>query len=76
MGGAISRFAANFTNGSTRFSGTTSQPRRQPVIEKYLEKLLTTITSLLVDSAVDAGSIIEGAVRTCGVCWSCFGPKL
>jgi hypothetical protein len=31
--------------GRTSSCGTTSQPTRQPVIEKYFEKLLTTMAS-------------------------------
>ena len=38
--------------GRTSASGTTSQPTRQPVIEKYLEKLLITTASPQWASAV------------------------
>ena len=41
--------------GRTRSGGTTSHPTRQPVIEKYLEKLLTT-TALSETSTAEAVS--------------------
>ena len=36
------RFWPNRSTATDRSSGSTSQPTRQPVIEKYFEKLLTT----------------------------------
>jgi hypothetical protein len=41
----MNRFCASFSTAGTSASGTTSQPRRQPVMLKYLEKLLTVMTS-------------------------------
>ena len=41
--GQMTRFWASRSTRSTRSSGRTSQPSRQPVIDQYLEKLLTTI---------------------------------
>ncbi len=38
----MARLPANASTTSTRSSGTSSQPIRQPVIEKYLENELTT----------------------------------
>ena len=37
----MNRFCASRSTGSTKASGKTSQPRRQPVMLKYFEKLLT-----------------------------------
>ena len=39
----------------TRLGGTTIHPTRQPVIEKYFEKLLMTTTSSENCSAVASG---------------------
>ena len=44
-------FCARHSTGRTRSSGSTSQPIRQPVMEKYLEKLFTTIALSLKDAA-------------------------
>ena len=41
----MNRFCASFSTAPTSAGGTTSQPRRQPVMLKYFEKLLTVITS-------------------------------
>ena len=38
--GQINRFCAKRSMTGTKVSGTTSQPKRQPVMLKYLEKLL------------------------------------
>lgn len=35
--------------------GTTIQPTRQPVMQKYLEKELMTVTSSLISTALTAG---------------------
>jgi len=40
----------------TSAGGSTSQPRRQPVMPKYLEKLLTTTASGASSAALVAGS--------------------
>ena len=40
---------------SIKSSGATSQPSRQPTIEKYLEKLFTTIASGAYSSALATG---------------------
>ena len=37
----MNRFCASRSIGATSASGSTSQPRRQPVMLKYLLKLLT-----------------------------------
>ena len=39
----MNRFCARLSIERSRSSGTTIQPSRQPVIEKYFEKLLMTI---------------------------------
>ena len=39
----MKKFWVSRSIGRTSSGGTTSQPTRQPVIEKYFEKLLTTI---------------------------------
>ena len=39
----MKKFCARRSIGRTRSGGTISQPTRQPVIEKYFEKLLTTM---------------------------------
>ena len=41
----MNRFCANRVTGATGVSGSTSQPRRQPVMLKYFEKLLIETTS-------------------------------
>ena len=42
----MKRFCARRSTGRARSSGTTIQPRRQPVIAKYFEKpLITTALS-------------------------------
>ena len=43
----MNRFCARRSIGCSRSGGTTSQPSRQPVIEKYLEKEFTTIAWLV-----------------------------
>ena len=52
----MNRFCASFSMARTMFSGTTSQPRRQPVMLKYLEKLLITMMSSPSDSAENGAS--------------------
>lgn len=47
----MNRFCATFSNCGTSSVGATSQPRRQPVMLKYLEKLLIVTTSSPNDSA-------------------------
>ena len=39
----MKKFWLSRSIGRTRSVGTTSQPTRQPVMEKYFEKLLTTM---------------------------------
>ncbi|MEZ5135202.1 MAG: hypothetical protein R2699_09165 [Acidimicrobiales bacterium] len=56
VGGATVRFCARRSTGAASSSGSTSQPTRQPVIEKYLEQLCTTTASSLDAAAVRAGS--------------------
>ena len=51
----MKKFCVSRSIGRTRSGGTTSQPIRQPVIEKYFEKLLTT-TALSETSTADAVS--------------------
>ncbi|MCY1364762.1 hypothetical protein D9M69_515820 [compost metagenome] len=41
----MNRFCANRSTTGTSAGGSTSQPRRQPVMLKYLEKLLMLMTS-------------------------------
>jgi hypothetical protein len=48
----MKRFWASFSKAGTSVSGTTSQPRRQPVMLKVFEKLLQTITSSPSSSAL------------------------
>ena len=55
VGAEMKKFWASRVTGATRFSGTTAQPSRQPVIEKYLEKLFTTTASGSQARAVAAG---------------------
>src|SRR5260221_555630 len=43
-GAEMKRCCASFSNSRTCSSGSTTQPRRQPVMQKYFEKLLTTTT--------------------------------
>ena len=52
----MNRFWASRVTGATRSLGSTSQPRRQPVMQKYFEKLLTTIASRQNARMVSAGS--------------------
>ena len=42
--GQMNRFCASRSTTGTSASGTTIQPRRQPVMLKYLEKLLMLMT--------------------------------
>ena len=53
-GAQMYRFCCSRSTVATRCGGTTIQPSRQPVIEKYFEKLLTTTASVPNDSAVSA----------------------
>ena len=48
-------FCARHSTERCRSSGTTIQPSRQPVMEKYFEKLLMMITRSLSAAAVTAG---------------------
>ena len=48
----MKRFCASFSIAPTSAGGTTIQPRRQPVIEKYFEKLLMEMTSSPCASAL------------------------
>ena len=41
----INMFCASFSIAGNKVGGTTNQPKRQPVMLKYFEKLLITITS-------------------------------
>ena len=50
--GQMYRFCASFSTGVTSASGNTSQPKRQPVMLKYFEKLLTTTACGLSAAAV------------------------
>ena len=43
----MKKFCARHSTARSMSGGTTIQPIRQPVIEKYFEKLLTTIASSL-----------------------------
>ena len=52
----MNRFWARHSTDRSKRSGTTIQPSRQPVIEKYLEKLLMTMASSVNANAVEAGS--------------------
>jgi hypothetical protein len=49
------RFCASRSIGRTRSGGATSQPRRQPVMQKYLEKPPTTIAWSAAASTLGAG---------------------
>ncbi|MNW10305.1 hypothetical protein D3C71_2074940 [compost metagenome] len=42
LGALMYRFCASFSKSATAPGGATSQPRRQPVMPKYLEKLFRT----------------------------------
>jgi hypothetical protein len=53
---AMNRFCARRSTAGTSSSGSTSQPRRQPVMQKYFEKLLATIASGAIPSAVPGRS--------------------
>ena len=53
----MNRFCARHSTGRTRSSGSTIQPTRQPVIEKYLEKLLMTMAFRLNAAAVAIGRL-------------------
>ena len=48
----MKRLCARHSTVRTSDSGSTAQPSRQPVIEKYFEKLLMTIASSSKASAV------------------------
>src|SRR3954447_18099896 len=52
-GGQIVKLPVRRSTARRSRSGTSSQPSRQPVIEKYLEKELTTIASREVAHALD-----------------------
>ena len=48
----MKRFCASRSIGRSRSEGATIQPSRQPVIEKYFEKLLITSASSAKAAAV------------------------
>ena len=52
----MKKFCASFSTAALIDDGTTSQPSRQPVMLKYFEKLLMTITSSPSDSAENGGA--------------------
>ena len=52
----MNRFCASFSTLRSSASGTTSQPRRQPVMPKYFEKLFTTTASASQASAVQVSA--------------------
>ncbi len=52
----MNRFCDSFSIARTMSGGTTSQPSRQPVMLKYLEKLLMTMMSSPSDSAENGAS--------------------
>ncbi len=54
-GAEMNRFCARHSTGRTSSSGSTVQPMRQPVMEKYLEKLLITTALGLNAAAVAIG---------------------
>ncbi len=56
VGAQMYRFCWNRSTPAISSGGAVIQPRRQPVIEKYLEKLLTTTASGLMASALSARS--------------------
>ena len=56
-GAQMYTFCCSRSTASRRWSGTTIQPSRQPVIEKYLLKLLTTTAWRVAESIVDAGPV-------------------
>ena len=41
----MNRCCASFSSSRTRASGSTTQPSRHPVMQKYFEKLLTSTSS-------------------------------
>ena len=49
------KLPASRSTASSNSSGTSSHPIRQPVIEKYFEKLLTTTPARLESQALAAG---------------------
>ncbi len=51
----MNKFWVRHSTGRIRSSGSTIQPTRQPVMEKYLEKLFTTIAFGLNAAAVAMG---------------------
>ena len=55
-GGQIARLPANASTTSDRSRGTSSQPIRQPVIEKYLEKEFTTTPLRSVSQLLDVAA--------------------
>ena len=52
--GQMYRFCASRSTAPTRAGGSTSQPSRHPVIEKYFEKLLIETMSSPCASALPA----------------------
>jgi hypothetical protein len=50
--GQMNRFCANRSTTGTSVSGTTIQPSRQPVMLKYLEKLLMLMIWSSIASAL------------------------
>jgi hypothetical protein len=51
VGGQIEKLPVSRSTARCRCGGTSSQPRRQPVIAKYFEKLFTTMASREVSHA-------------------------
>ncbi|HEY8826235.1 MAG TPA: hypothetical protein VIM17_00545 [Jatrophihabitantaceae bacterium] len=51
------KLPASRSTASSNSSGTSNQPARQPVIEKYFENELTTIELRLNRHALIAGSV-------------------
>ena len=62
-GAEMNRFCARHSTGRTRSSGSTIQPTRQPVMLKYLEKLLTTMALGLSAAAVtDRLAVVQAVI--------------
>ena len=54
-GAEINKFCAKHSTGRTRSFGSTIQPTRQPVIEKYFENEFTTTAPAML-AAVESGA--------------------
>ncbi|MNF00638.1 hypothetical protein D3C80_1995010 [compost metagenome] len=54
LGALMYRFCASFSRSATAPGGATSQPKRQPVMPKYLEKLFSTKASSSTSSTLGA----------------------